>query len=82
MTKIEIDSALRSRAWSFLRNSSFELRHFKVRLLRFEHLNERLLRNVDFPDALHPFFSFFLFLKQLSFSGYIAAVAFRGDIFS
>ena len=31
--------------------------------LRFQHLNERLLRNVDFPDAFHPFFSFFLFLQ-------------------
>ena len=31
--------------------------------LRFQHLNERFLRNVDFPDAFHPFFSFFLFLQ-------------------
>ena len=31
--------------------------------LRFQHLDERLLRDVDFPDAFHPFFSFFLFLQ-------------------
>ena len=31
--------------------------------LRFQHLNERLLRNVDLPDAFHSFFPFLLFLK-------------------
>ena len=31
--------------------------------LSFQHLDERLLRDVDFPDAFHPFFSFFLFLQ-------------------
>ena len=50
--------------------------------LRFEHLNERLLRNVDLPDAFHPFFSFLLFLQQFPFARDIAAVAFRGHVFS
>ena len=31
--------------------------------LRFENLNECFLRNVDFPDAFHPFLSLFLFLQ-------------------
>src|SRR4030095_1936772 len=50
--------------------------------LRFEHLDERLLRNIDLPDALHPFLSFLLFLQQLPLARNIAAVAFRGYIFS
>src|SRR5215468_8325729 len=50
--------------------------------LRFEHLDECLLRDVDLSDAFHPFFSFLLFLQQLSLARNIAAVAFRGYIFS
>src|ERR1700726_3245581 len=50
--------------------------------LRFQHLDERFLRNVDLPDAFHSFLSFFLFLQQLAFPCDIAAVAFRGHIFS
>src|SRR5437879_7778808 len=61
---------------------SFGFRHFKARLLRFEHLNESFLRNVDLADALHSFFSFFLFLQQFAFPGDVAAVAFRGHVFS
>src|SRR5205085_3271296 len=47
-----------------------------------EHFDKRLLRNVDLPNALHSFFSFFLFLQQLSLAGNVAAVAFRGHVFS
>ncbi len=32
--------------------------------LRFQNLDESFLRNVDFADALHPFFSFFLFFED------------------
>src|SRR5260370_31754239 len=66
----------------FLRHWSFGFRHFKARLLRFEHLNESFLRNVDLADALHSFFSFFLFLQEFAFPGDVAAVAFRGHVFS
>src|SRR5207237_10469623 len=52
------------------------------RLLRFEHLNERLLRDVDLPDALHALLSFLLLLQQFAFASNIAAVAFRGHVFS
>src|SRR6266478_2522886 len=55
---------------------------FQSASLRFEHLNERFLRNVNLPDAFHSFLSFFLFLQQLAFPCDIAAVAFRGHIFS
>jgi hypothetical protein len=44
-----------------IRDSDFVIS--KRSLLRFEHLDERLLRNVDFPDAFHAFFPFFLFLQ-------------------
>ena len=54
----------------------------KGSLLRFEHLDKRLLWNIDFSNAFHPFFSFFLFFQQFAFAGNIAAVAFRGHIFS
>jgi hypothetical protein len=64
---------------SFDLPSSFGIRDSS---LRFEHFNERLLRNVDFPNAFHPLFSFFLFLQQFALPGDIAAVAFRGHIFS
>ena len=36
---------------------------FQSASLRFEHFYECFLRDVDFPDAFHPFFSFFLFLQ-------------------
>src|SRR5437016_12785258 len=47
-----------------------------------EHFDKRFLRNVDLPDALHSFFSFFLFLQGFAFPGDVAAVAFRGHVFS
>jgi hypothetical protein len=31
--------------------------------LRFKNLDKRFLRDVDFPNAFHPFFSFLLFLE-------------------
>src|SRR4029079_6392043 len=50
--------------------------------LRFEHLDKSLLRNVNLPDAFHPFLAFLLFLQKLSLTRNIAAVAFRSYIFS
>ena len=54
----------------------------KNKSLCFQHLDECLLRDIDLPDALHSFLSFFLFLQQLPLTRDIAAVAFRGYIFS
>ena len=51
-------------------------------LLCFQNLDECFLRNIDPADAFHPFFSFFLFLKQFPLSCDIAAVAFRGYVFA
>src|SRR6266404_9096337 len=50
--------------------------------LRFKHLNKCFLRNIDSADAFHAFLSFFLFLQQFPFPRDIAAVAFRGHVFS
>src|SRR5437899_12922612 len=50
--------------------------------LRFQHFDKRLLWNIDFSDAFHPFLSFFLFLQQFPLSSDIAAVAFCGYVFS
>src|ERR1043166_3411266 len=50
--------------------------------LRLEHLDERLLRDVDLANTLHSLLSFLLFLQQFSLAGDIAAVAFRGHVFS
>src|SRR5205809_1538465 len=60
----------------FLVNMSWE------KLLRLEHLDEGFLGDVDLADAFHALFAFFLFLEQLPFAGDIAAVAFRGYVFS
>src|ERR1700731_321341 len=51
-------------------------------LLRLENLDESLLRDVDLADPFHALLAFFLFLEQLPFAGNIAAVAFRGYVFS
>jgi plasmid stabilization system protein ParE len=50
--------------------------------LRLQNFDEGFLRDVDFADAFHPLFSFFLFLEQFAFAGDVAAVAFCGDFFS
>src|SRR5437660_12676965 len=41
---------------------------------------ERFLRNVDSPDALHPSLAFFLFFQQFALSGDVAAIAFGQDV--
>ena len=38
--------------------------------------------DINIADASHPFFPFFLFVKKLSFSGDIAAITLRRNIFS
>src|SRR6266496_1603325 len=60
-----------------IRSSSFQSAS-----LRFEHLNKGFLRNIDFSYALHSLLSLFLFLEQFALPGDIAAVAFRGYVFS
>src|SRR5205807_109000 len=51
-------------------------------LLRLEHLDEGFLGDVVLADAFHALFAFFLFLQQFAFGSDVAAVAFRGDVFS
>ena len=53
-----------------------------MRLLRLEDFDEGFLGDVDLANAFHALFAFFLFLEELAFASDIAAVAFRGDIFS
>src|SRR5947207_12167740 len=42
----------------------------------FQHREKRLLRDLDFPDALHPLLAFLLLLEQLALAADVAAVAF------
>src|SRR5450432_1331135 len=49
-------------------------------LRRLQDGDESLLGDVDLPDALHSFLSFFLLLEQLAFARNITAVALRGDV--
>src|ERR1035441_3977520 len=51
--------------------------------LLFAHLQqgeERLLRNVDFADALHPLLAFLLLFEQFALAADIAAVALGDNI--
>src|SRR5436853_553182 len=59
-----------------------EARRSAPSLLRLQDLDEGFLGDVDLADAFHTFFAFFLFLLQFAFASDIAAVAFRGDVFS
>ena len=47
-----------------------------------EHRQERLLRDFDFAELLHPFLAFFLLSQQFAFAGDVAAVAFGGHVLS
>ena len=50
---------------------------FQIRFVRrLQNFDEGFLRDVDFPDAFHPLFSFFLFLQQFALAGDVASVAF------
>jgi hypothetical protein len=63
-------------------NPHSEIRDPQFFSLRFQDFDEGFLRNVDPPDALHPLFSFFLFLEQFPLPCDIAAIAFGGDVFA
>ena len=45
-----------------------------------QHRQKSLLRNIDFPDPLHPLFAFLLLLQKLAFSRDIAAIALGEDV--
>jgi hypothetical protein len=47
----------------------------RIRSLRLQHFDEGFPRDVDFADAFHPLFSFFLFLQQFALASDVAAVA-------
>src|SRR5204863_6821864 len=48
----------------------------------FQHGQEGLLRNFDFPDALHALFAFFLLFQQLPLPADVAAVALGEHVFA
>jgi hypothetical protein len=76
MTKLRMSKNYSMNLFSF--RISFVI---QISSLCFQYFNERLLRNINFPDAFHPLFSFLLFLQQFPFTGNIAAVAFRCHVF-
>src|SRR5579864_3143925 len=49
-------------------------------LIKRQHRHERLLRDLDRPDPLHPFLAFLLLFQELSLAGHIAAVALREHV--
>src|SRR5258708_11407467 len=57
----------------------------RLRSLLFSDLQygeEGFLGDVDFADALHALFAFFLFFEELAFAGDVAAVALGDDVFA
>src|SRR3989338_3348700 len=50
-------------------------------LVNLQDCEERFLGDLDIPDPLHPFFTLFLFLKQLPFTGDVPPVALGGHVF-
>src|SRR3990170_5662668 len=53
-----------------------------ISLFDLQHCQKCLLGQFDLTELLHPLFPLFLFLKQFSLAGYIAAVTFCKDILS
>ena len=51
-------------------------------LIQFKHGKECLLRHFHITDLLHTFFSFFLLLKQLTFTADITSVTFCRNVFT
>ncbi|CDN46190.1 hypothetical protein BN871_LI_00040 [Paenibacillus sp. P22] len=51
-------------------------------LVDFQDGHERLLRNLDVADLLHPFLAFLLLLEQLALPADVAAVAFGKNVFA
>src|SRR5690349_21069585 len=51
-----------------------------LRSVHFEDREERVLRDVDAADALHPLLPLLLFLKELALARDVAAVALREDV--
>ena len=59
--------------------------HPSIQLLfpaRFQHAQQRLLRDLDLGELLHAFLSLFLFLQQFAFAADVATGAFGGDVFA
>ena len=53
-----------------------------IPILNFQRSNKRTLRDVDIADAAHAFLALFLFIKQLTFTTYIATITFGGNVFA
>ena len=50
--------------------------------IEFEHRHKRFLRNFDRAELTHTLFALFLFFEKLLFTGYVAPVTFRKNVFS